>query len=348
MQTTQASAGNGLENYTFAPHISQPVTSNVCRLPDIIYSIIGCIGVLDNGFVLFVIYAYKPMRRRLTNLFIINQTFVDFLASVVLLAGVHDCGDQRGFQGMSGELYCRLWRNKVFLWSLLLVSTYNLVGITVDRYLEIVHPVWHKNHITRRSIYTILVLSWVVGMGWTLPFGVGASGVIQGKCVVWDIFPSPTVGTVVAIFNFVLSFPLPVAIMIYSYTRMIITFRIKGSSIQPGGVQSGVTESDKERNSKLAKVRMNIFTTMLIVSVCFVLCWVWSKMWYLLKTAGMSLSRTSVFYHFSVYAITFNSVVNPFVYIARYEQFQKAVKIVVLRKKGGSQSESSATNTSLP
>ncbi len=105
-----------------------------CLLPSIIYAIIGSIGVLDNALVLFVMFSYKRMMKEHNNFYIINQSIIDMFASLFLLATLHDCGNTTVLEGISGELYCRLWRNKLFLWGCLLSSTYNIVGLTMDRY----------------------------------------------------------------------------------------------------------------------------------------------------------------------------------------------------------------------
>lgn len=52
-----------------------------------IYMAIGSLGMLDNLFVLVVILNVASMRTKLTNIFIINQSFIDFGVSFFLVAG---------------------------------------------------------------------------------------------------------------------------------------------------------------------------------------------------------------------------------------------------------------------
>ena len=41
----------------------------------------------------------------------------------------------------------RLWTSHVWSMSFMISSTYNLVMLTLERYVGIIHPIWHKVHI---------------------------------------------------------------------------------------------------------------------------------------------------------------------------------------------------------
>ena len=47
--------------------------------------------------------------------------------------------------------YFRLWTNHVWLMSFMISSTYNLVMLTFERYIGIIHPIWHKVHIGKQG-----------------------------------------------------------------------------------------------------------------------------------------------------------------------------------------------------
>ncbi len=298
---------------TSGEHLEDLDKYSNCDIPDLVYSIIGSVGILDNSFVLFVIYTSKPMRERLTNIYIIHQSFVDLLASVFLIATIHDCRvDDRAFGGIGGELYCRLWKNKLLMWVLAMVSTYNLVAITIDRYLEVLHPIWHKTFLTKNKIYISCLIAWLIGAGFQVPSGILSSGLVEGQCFIWDLFPNAALANVCAVTEWVLTFPLPLIIMCFCYTRMAIAFRTR---VEPS--TKSMSKADKERHARQAKIRWNIFTTLVTVAVFFVICLAWIKTWYLIKTAGMPLSRESTDYYIGVYLIMMNSIVNPVIYIAR-------------------------------
>ena len=41
----------------------------------------------------------------------------------------------------------RLWKTDIWQWCLMVSSTWNLCILTIERYLEVVHPIWHKVNI---------------------------------------------------------------------------------------------------------------------------------------------------------------------------------------------------------
>ena len=40
----------------------------------------------------------------------------------------------------------------------------------MNRYLEIVHPIWHKTHFQIRWLYTIFIINWLVGIGFNAAY----------------------------------------------------------------------------------------------------------------------------------------------------------------------------------
>ena len=114
-----------------------------------IYFVIGSVGLAGNVFVISVIFSYKGMKKSLTNTFIISQSFVDATVAFFLLltTAVEDDGEVKS--GLADQMFCRLWLTKMPLWGMLVTSTYNLVGLTFERYAAIVYPIWHKNNFSK-------------------------------------------------------------------------------------------------------------------------------------------------------------------------------------------------------
>jgi hypothetical protein len=77
-----------------------------------LFVVIGALGVLGNASVAFVLLRFTNMRRRLTNIYVINQSVIDSVASLfLLLTTVFQ--DQTVSDGLTGELKCRIWITKV-------------------------------------------------------------------------------------------------------------------------------------------------------------------------------------------------------------------------------------------
>ena len=104
----------------------------------IIYAVIGCFGLFGNSMVLIVIVTSKRMKKYLINLYLINQSAIDLLGSVFLIAASTNRYDSSGHDtGIWGQLYCRVWEMRVPMWSMFLSSTYNLLAMTLERYLQV-------------------------------------------------------------------------------------------------------------------------------------------------------------------------------------------------------------------
>ena len=114
----------------------------------------GLFGFLSNTFVIIVIGVYRPMRERVTNLYIINQSLIDATVATFLFLTtlLQDDKTPRTAGKWSDEALCRLWFTKMPLWGLLMSSTYSLVSLTLERFLAVVYPLWHRAWCTRRRV----------------------------------------------------------------------------------------------------------------------------------------------------------------------------------------------------
>ena len=91
-------------------------------------------GISGNGFVIFILLSSKDMRQKLVNVLLVNQSAIDFAASVFMIA----CGPNKenvigDFKGLAGQLYCRIWAPKLPMWAMFTASSYNLVVVNLER-----------------------------------------------------------------------------------------------------------------------------------------------------------------------------------------------------------------------
>ena len=67
----------------------------------------------------------------------IFQSLIDFFASVILLIlslTVEDPSEVHR-DGILGQLECRLWNTEFLLWGLFFASTWNIVAMTIERFV---------------------------------------------------------------------------------------------------------------------------------------------------------------------------------------------------------------------
>ena len=109
--------------------------------------VVGSVGVISNAFALVVIAKNKTLNQRISNLLIANQSVADLVSSVNLIA-YSTIQDSKVSDDLGGVLLCKVWLSGGLVWGFLLTSTWNLMVLTIERYLSVVHPVWHSNNVT--------------------------------------------------------------------------------------------------------------------------------------------------------------------------------------------------------
>ena len=117
-------------------------------------------GLCSNVFVVAIILAYRPMRERVTNLYLINQSLIDATVATFLFLTTLLQDDQRPLTRghWAHEALCRLWFTKMPLWGMLMSSTYSLVSLTLERFLAVVYPLRHRAWCSRRTVRIIIII----------------------------------------------------------------------------------------------------------------------------------------------------------------------------------------------
>ena len=126
---------------------------------------IGVTGLVGNSLVVFVMYKYRQLFLHLKTVYVVNQSILDGLTSAVLvLTSLLRSDLMSRMDSVSAELFCRLWLSQILLWGLMTSSTYNLMAISVERYLAIVHPIWHRTSFTETMTRSSVVVIWLFGI----------------------------------------------------------------------------------------------------------------------------------------------------------------------------------------
>ena len=294
-----------------------------------IYLSIGVIGVLGNSFAVIVLCSSKTLRRKLTNMFIINQSVIDCVASLLLMASADArLNINQGHSGILGQLYCRIWANRLLVWSMFMSSTYNLLAVTMERYMEIVYPLKHRIICTPERTHFVIFLVWLIGPAYNIPLTFPTSAAIDGACFNMVVWPNEKVRQFCGILTALVEFILPLLLMIYAYSKMAIGLRTK---IHPDR-SNEVSFTEQQRLVRMERARKGIIKTLALVTVSFVLCWSWNQMFFFLYNVGYNVRFDHWFYAFTIYAAFANSFINPFIYAFQFKQFQKQARKLLCKK----------------
>ncbi len=309
------------------------------------YLSIGLLGMLGNFVVVLVMICSPTLRRKSTNILILNQSLIDFCAAFFVIA--HDMIRilPSSADRMTQDIYCRLWKARLPMWGLFISSTYNLIAMTLDRYVALVHPLVHRNRCSRKKIYIIMAAVWLFGPGWQSSYVIPTSGLSEsGKCTIVKMYPSPQIQRFVGILAAMLEYFIPLLIITFAYTRMAIVLR-RGVN-----TRSGNNVISDTREQRMLKASTKVVKTLLAISLSFIVCWSPNQIFYTMYNCGVKVDFKSTFYHFSVVLAFLNCCVNPLIYSLRYEEFQRELgrQLRCRKSLNRSASDVSCHRTSVP
>ena len=155
--------------------------------------------------------------------------------------------------------------------------------------------------------------------------------VISGLCVLYDIWP----GVFYSIFGIIIQFVLfifPLIILVYSYGRIVWVLHSR--------ISVKTADSRSHQVDKFRIARKNTIKTFLLVGLCFIICWSQNQVYYLMYNLGYEINWDGAYYKYTILMIFLNCTVNPFIYLIKYQDYQKALRkfIFLVKDKPGSNS----------
>ena len=184
------------------------------------------------------------------------------------------------------------------------------------------------------------MVAWLFGPLFNLARMIPTTRITEdGFCIFNLIWPSRFWFGFASVIVSGLYFFIPFIFILILYLSIFIQLR-KRASKGPLG------EGNKNQTNVLDKAKDNVFKTILFLSTCFFLCYVWNISFFLLFSLGVSLSTTTPFYNFSVFMININCCVNPFCYAVQYREFQQQVRALFCGTKRQKKTETSSVDSS--
>ncbi|XP_028654776.1 trace amine-associated receptor 13c-like [Erpetoichthys calabaricus] len=257
-----------------------------------------------------------------TNILVLSLATADFLVGVLIMPfmviqSIETCW-------YFGNEFCVIY--SVFLCLLTETSIINLVIIAVDRYIAICNPLLYSSKVTVRVASVCVAIVWVLNFSYGCGIifcGGNTEGVIgidpcPGDCL---LVLSSSWGTA----DLVLSFILPVSIMVTLYSKIFIVARRHARAIS--SQQS--TLVDRAKLSK--KSERKAAKTLGIVVAVFILCWLPFYTCTLLNQF-IDFSIPSVVSCAFLWLAYINSSLNPIIYALFYPWFQRSLKLMITFK----------------
>ena len=135
------------------------------------FGTIGVIGLLGNLLVVVVIFRFTNLVKKVTCIYIINQSLIDLsVAVLILLAAFIDSRFMPADDGVLAQIYCRVWLTQTLQWGFIRSSTVNLMLLSIERYIAVVHPIRYKTSFSKNKVVASLAFVWLFGVTYTAIF----------------------------------------------------------------------------------------------------------------------------------------------------------------------------------
>ena len=134
-----------------------------------------------------------------------------------------------------------------------------------------------------------------------------------------------------------IQFFIPFIVLIICYGKIVwvLTRRINTDWIKPqstvdisnnviGPIETKSVDPAKDK-SQLA--RRNTIKTLLIVGLCFIICWSQNQVIYFMHNCGNEVNFNTTYFQFTVVMVFLNCIVNRFIYLIKYRYYQKALRV---------------------
>ncbi|KAM8868999.1 chemerin-like receptor 1 [Spinachia spinachia] len=292
----------------------------------IVHCLAFVLGVLGNGLVIWVT-GFK-MKKTVNTVWFLNLAVADFLFTV-FLPGSDIILTALDFHWPFGKFMCKLNGTIIFL--NLYASVYILVGISMDRCVSVVWPVWAQNHRSVRKASFVSLGVWVLALILSTPYFIFRD-TFNYKDVIFcynnfalsDDYENQSVFELgrfrykaMTITRFLLGFVVPFTVIVSCYAVIIHHIR---------------------RNRTLASHSRRSFKIIAAVITTFFLCWAPFHIVLLIQLANILLlneSETLEDVINIVIPITrglafLNSCLNPLLYVFMGQDFKEKVSKSIL------------------
>ena len=293
---------------------------------------IGIFGTAANALVLYALIAEnaRAAKKRIINLLIINQNLLDF-SSCLLLTITFSIGNKIT-TGPLAYFICTIFITESAMYSTLYGSVINLITLTIERYLKVVHPFWSKKNLKPWMIHAAMVFAWIVGILFVMPTAFTTTILVDGMCLSFYVWQSPAASMAYSVAVCIMFFFIPLVTFIYCYGRIVIVMRrqmrvMAGHNVE-GSAQMSASQMQSER------IKWNIIKTMIIVSATFIICWFPITIYFMIADVSAPTGGLFIGYFFAVFMAYLNVCMNPFIYALKHDGVkQRLAHLIICHKR---------------
>ena len=314
--------------------------SAVTSVIQILHISIGVVGITGNLLALIVFLGHKPLLKRPANYFLVSQCTINLLVSIMLILTIMVDGNH--WSPSVVVLMCYLWNSRIFFTGLFLSSIYNIALMTVERYLEIVHPIKHRLKISKGKVIASIIIGTLSCVIIKVFINIPTVKVIKGICTIGNL-PTFAELRIVIVANFLVEYFIPIIVFAFCYAGMARSLRRISKITQPA------SDAAQPIDPKISRARRNIIKMLFIVVLGFVICSTFKQFLALSVVFGdSSVDLGGVTYNVAQVLLYINCCNDPFIYGFYYEEFRVGLRKLFCRfqvKLPGSSGPTTNTGT---
>ncbi|XP_050533862.1 RYamide receptor-like [Daktulosphaira vitifoliae] len=220
------------------------------------------IALIGNSLVCHVVLPYKQ-RMKVINVLIMNIAVCDIMIAIFHLAYLLNIIFLNYWP--FGYIPCCVY---TYIYnSILEVSTFTMVAISIDRYIAVMWPFKSRSN-GRKAKYIVFII-WMLAALTSAPFlfsnALQQPSIWYQKCGLYICFPKME-GNIDGFYNEILRAShiyVPFIVLLFTYISIGVVLWRKRT---PG-------EAQKSRDQKMVKSKIKMVKTMLVVVIAFMICW---------------------------------------------------------------------------
>ena len=271
----------------------------------------GISGILGNAVCFLVLITHSPLRKKLHNLFLINHTLVDFVVCNLIIA------DTVSHIPATNALVCFWWRKPCVFTGLYVSSAYNIVALAIERYMEVVRPIAHRNYVTRPRVIFLLVALWVFGPTLRMITVLPPWSYVDGQC-----YDDPSFSHILRSFlgcvTFLMEFVVPLLTIVLCYGMMTVSLKKR---VRPG------TNTVTSASDIMSRAQRNVSITLVLVTTCFVLCTLLRQILLLLDSTGVYPINYQYPFYSGTELVAYSScAIYPYICFHRHTEFKRGLR----------------------
>jgi hypothetical protein len=276
------------------------------------------IGVLANAFVMLALCAStQQMGKQSVNVLFINQVSLDLFTSVCVVV-IYSMKLANYPVYNSGYFVCVFIANDNLIWGGLAGSMVNLASVAVERYVKVVHPIWHTNKVRSWMIYLVAGIAWANGILVDMVNISANTSFVNGNCIVQG--RSKTARLICNTWLFVFYIVIALVLIIYSYLRIVIAVRGRVDTFAKRHSNNPLAVTANEQSMR---VQMNAVKTMIAISASYIAYWMPSCILEMWSLSNDNFKIGLYVYFVTILLMSTNVAVNPLIYVTKYEPVKK-------------------------